>query len=351
MPFSRFFTVFVFLFAFFAMLNGIKVTGIVTDEENKPLETVRLVSGKKTTLSKQNGSFTLEVTDSLQVNRLGYKKRTLSLQEVRSLPITTSGIHIILQNEPIQLSTYRVFVHLSEENIAAADLVTLQIDPDKHYSSASELISQTAAFQSSGTLLKGETAQLNILGNISRHTLVLLDGIAMNTLGEPFDFSRLNVDNIESIEIVKNNASVYGGASAIGGIIMITTKQGAAIKTNLESKTEFGSYGYLMQQITVSGFNPENSYRLCLNAYNADNDFPIRKGELIPEDSESIRKNNSKQQLSFSGAYSTNLAKLQTNISADYLIFHRELPGPLNFADLYYQAFLEGTSINDCVLS
>ena len=74
MPFSRFFTVFVFLFAFFAMLNGIKVTGIVTDEENKPLETVRLVSGKKTTLSKQNGSFTLEVTDSLQVNRLGYKK-------------------------------------------------------------------------------------------------------------------------------------------------------------------------------------------------------------------------------------------------------------------------------------
>ena len=47
MPFNRFFTVFVFLFAFLAMLNGIKVTGIVTDEENKPLETVRLVSGKK----------------------------------------------------------------------------------------------------------------------------------------------------------------------------------------------------------------------------------------------------------------------------------------------------------------
>ena len=345
MQFSRFLSVFVFLFTLFAMLNGIKVTGIVTDEENKPLESVRLVSGKKTTLSKLNGSFTIEVSDSLQINRLGYKKRTLSLQEVISLPKTTSGIHIILLNEPIQLSTYRVFVHLSEENIAAADLVTLQIDPDKHYSSASELISQTADFQSSGTLLKGETAQLSILGNISRHSLVLLDGIAMNTLGEPFDFSRLNVDNIESIEIVKNNASVYGGASAIGGIIMINTKQGAARKTNLESKTEFGSYGYLMQQITVSGFNPVNSYRLCLNAYNANNNFPIQKGELIPEDSENIRKNNSKQQLSFSGAYSTNLAKLQMNISTDYLLFHRQLPGPLNFADLYYKAFLEGSSL------
>ncbi len=31
----RFFTVFFILLAFFAMLNGIKVTGIVTDEENK----------------------------------------------------------------------------------------------------------------------------------------------------------------------------------------------------------------------------------------------------------------------------------------------------------------------------
>ncbi|HPX58596.1 MAG TPA: TonB-dependent receptor, partial [Candidatus Cloacimonas acidaminovorans] len=161
----RFFTVFFILLAFFAMLNGIKVTGIVTDEENKPLEAVRLISGKKTTLSKQNGNFTIEVTDSLQITRLGYKKQVLSIQEVIALPKTTSGIQIRLQSEPVQLSTYRVFAYLSEENISPADVVTLPIDPDKHYSSASELISQTASFQSSGTQLKGEIAEINILGN------------------------------------------------------------------------------------------------------------------------------------------------------------------------------------------
>ena len=345
MQFLRFFTVFFILLAFFAMLNGIKVTGIVTDEENKPVEAVRLISGKKTTLSKQNGNFTIEITDSLQVSRLGYKKQVLSIQEVIALPKTASGIQIRLQSEPVQLSTYRVFAYLSEENISPADVVTLPIDPDKHYSSASELISQTASFQGSGIQLKGEIAEINILGNISRHTLVLLDGIAMNTLGEPFDFSRLNVDNIESIEVVKNNASVYGGGSAIGGIIMITTKQGSALKKNLESKTEIGSYGYLLQQISLSGISSQNSYRVCLNAYNADNDFPIPKGDLIPEDSENKRKNNSKQQLSFSGAYSTHLSKLLMSISTDYLTFQRELPGPLNFADLYYKAFLKGSSL------
>jgi hypothetical protein len=66
---------------------------------------------------------------------------------------------------------------------------------------------------------------------------------------------------------------------------------------------------------------------------------------LIPEDSESIRKYNSKQQLSFSGAYSTRIAKLLTSFSTDYLTFQRELPGPLNFADLYYKSFLEGSSL------
>jgi len=341
----RFLSVFFILLGFVSILESTKVSGIVTDVDKKPLESVRLVSGKKTTLTRQNGSFTIEVMDSMQVSRLGYKKQTLSLKEISALPKDNRGIQIILQDEPIQLPTYYVFAYLGEENISAADVVTLPIDPDKNYNSASELISQTSSFQSTGTQLKGEIAEINILGNISRHTLVLVDGIAMNTLGEPFDFSRLNSENIASIDVVKNNASVYGGGSAIGGIIMITTKQGAAIKTNLESKTEFGSYGYLMQQITVSGLNPKNSYRLCLNAYNTDNDFPIRKGELIPEDSESIRKYNSKQQLSFSGAYSTRIAKMLTSFSTDYLTFQRELPGPLNFADLYYKSFLEGSSL------
>jgi hypothetical protein len=235
----RFLSVFFILLGFVSILESTKVSGIVTDVDKKPLESVRLVSGKKTTLTRQNGSFTIEVMDSMQVSRLGYKKQTLSLKEISALPKDNRGIQIILQDEPIQLPTYYVFAYLGEENISAADVVTLPIDPDKNYNSASELISQTSSFQSTGTQLKGEIAEINILGNISRHTLVLVDGIAMNTLGEPFDFSRLNSENIASIDVVKNNASVYGGGSAIGGIIMITTKQGAAIKTNLESKTEF----------------------------------------------------------------------------------------------------------------
>ncbi|MDD3870261.1 MAG: TonB-dependent receptor, partial [Candidatus Cloacimonetes bacterium] len=174
----RFLSVFFILLGFVSILESTKVSGIVTDVDKKPLESVRLVSGKKTTLTRQNGSFTIEVMDSMQVSRLGYKKQTLSLKEISALPKDNRGIQIILQDEPIQLPTYYVFAYLGEENISAADVVTLPIDPDKNYNSASELISQTSSFQSTGTQLKGEIAEINILGNISRHTLVLVDGIA-----------------------------------------------------------------------------------------------------------------------------------------------------------------------------
>ncbi len=43
---------------------------------------------------------------------------------------------------------------------------------------------------------------------------------------------------------------------------MITTKQGAALK-QIWKANEIGSYGYLLQQISLSGISSQNSYRLC----------------------------------------------------------------------------------------
>ena len=67
----RFLSVFFILLGFVAILESTKVSGIVTDVDKKPLESVRLVSGTNTTVTRQNGSFTIEVMDSMQVSRLG----------------------------------------------------------------------------------------------------------------------------------------------------------------------------------------------------------------------------------------------------------------------------------------
>lgn len=71
--------------------------------------------------------------------------------------------------------------------------------------------------------------QVSIRGNSTNHTLILVDGKRLS--GEDTDvtqnvyaLSRLNIHNVERIEIVRGNASVLYGSDALGGVINIITK-------------------------------------------------------------------------------------------------------------------------------
>jgi outer membrane cobalamin receptor len=60
---------------------------------------------------------------------------------------------------------------------------------------------------------------------------VLIDGIKVNdptnTRGSSFDFSTLNIDHIERIEIVRGSLSAVYGSDAISGVINIVTQEGS----------------------------------------------------------------------------------------------------------------------------
>ncbi|MCD5401659.1 TonB-dependent receptor plug domain-containing protein, partial [candidate division NPL-UPA2 bacterium] len=73
----------------------------------------------------------------------------------------------------------------------------------------------------------GAITSVFLRGAESGHTLVLVDGVRVNspTTGM-FDFANLTVDNIERIEIVRGPQSTLHGSSAMGGVINIITKRG-----------------------------------------------------------------------------------------------------------------------------
>lgn len=78
----------------------------------------------------------------------------------------------------------------------------------------------------------GSQSSLYLRGTNSTHTLVLVDGVRINsaTTGATA-IDQIMLDQIERIEVVRGNVSSLYGSEAIGGVIQIFTKRGRGAPT------------------------------------------------------------------------------------------------------------------------
>lgn len=94
--------------------------------------------------------------------------------------------------------------------------------------SLSELLKGVAgiAISQSGGL--GALSELRMRGSESNHTLIMLNSIPLNDLGQGgvANLAHLAVNNIARIEIIKGGQSALWGSGAIGGVINIITTAG-----------------------------------------------------------------------------------------------------------------------------
>ncbi len=107
-------------------------------------------------------------------------------------------------------------------------------------------------------------------GGNSNHTLVLIDGVQVNSpTAGLFDFANLTTDNIERIEIVRGAQSTLYGSDAIGGVINIITKRGkGAPAVNLS--VEAGSFRSLRELIGITGTTRSLDYSLSVGRFDTD---------------------------------------------------------------------------------
>jgi vitamin B12 transporter len=123
---------------------------------------------------------------------------------------------------------------------------------------------------------RGSVVSLFTRGAKPNFTLVLLDGVKANdptnTRGGSYDFSTLDLNDIERIEFVRGPASAIYGSDAVGGVINIITRHGSD-SPEASLMAEGGSFGYVRVAGHVGGPIGSATGNLGL-AYN-DNGMPV----------------------------------------------------------------------------
>lgn len=84
--------------------------------------------------------------------------------------------------------------------------------------------------------------QVMLRGMESKHTLILIDGRRMaaentNSSMNAYELNRINLADVERIEVIRGNGSALYGSDALGGVINIITKKATSPRSSLEAHT------------------------------------------------------------------------------------------------------------------
>ena len=124
----------------------------------------------------------------------------------------------------------------------------------------SELINTKSGIEINGSRSNaGQNLGVYVRGGRNRQVLVLIDGIQTgdpSELNGEYDFRLLNLNQIESIEIIKGAASTLYGSGAATAVISITTKKAGAKKVNAVFLSSLGTnQSHSDQNYNIADFN------------------------------------------------------------------------------------------------
>ncbi|MCB1519865.1 MAG: TonB-dependent receptor [Hyphomicrobiaceae bacterium] len=112
----------------------------------------------------------------------------------------------------------------------------------------------------------GNVTVVRIRGAESNHTLVVIDGVEVNSNTDGFyDFANLSAAEIERIEVLRGPQSGLYGGGALGGVINIVTKSGKGPLT-VTAEGEAGAFETRSGRAGISGGNDRAWAALMVSA-------------------------------------------------------------------------------------
>lgn len=223
------------------------ITGHITDyQENKlPGVSVYLKEDKSiATITDTDGYYKLIVPNrmnecTIQASFIGY------VPQEKKITNQTERINLKLMEKEVDLDMVVVTATRTPKLLKDAPIVT-KVFTEKDLkkvdaTNIGELLqSELPGIEFSYSM--NQQVSLNMQGFGGNSVLFLIDGerVAGETL-DNVDYSRLNLDNVERVEIIKGAASSLYGSNAVGGVVNIITKKTSdAWMANIN--TRYGSH-------------------------------------------------------------------------------------------------------------
>jgi TonB-linked SusC/RagA family outer membrane protein len=243
------------------------IVGRVTERgSNTPISdaSVILAGTQRGARTDQSGSFRItDVTPgtyAVRVTRLGYSAATQQVTVGESGNVTAD---FVLQTSAVQIDQVVVTATGATERkrengndvgiIKPGDNISLAAEPNLSSALAAKTPGLTIT-QGAGTA--GTASRIRIRGansvSLSNDPLLIVDGVRMDNSSDSFGpgvggasvsrFDDINPEDIESIEVLKGPAaSALYGTAAANGVIQVTTKKGAAGRTQWRTFAQYGN--------------------------------------------------------------------------------------------------------------
>jgi vitamin B12 transporter len=118
----------------------------------------------------------------------------------------------------------------------------------------------------------GSLQELRFRGTESNHIMVIVDGVAINDVGQGSltDFSHILLSNIEKIEVLRGPQSAIWGSNAIAGVISITTKSASGEGQNGRASIGLGNKGTYQASANIAGLVDKLTYSLGASTFSTD---------------------------------------------------------------------------------
>jgi outer membrane receptor for ferrienterochelin and colicins len=205
------------------------ISGKITDKDKNPLTGANIIIKNTTigTASDAEGNYKLP---SLKTGQYVIRVSFFGYQTIEK-PFALNGQNITMDYEMVEtsidLNAVVVTGTRTEKNLANTPILTQSINIKELQNKDANNITDALEFTVPGLEFNSQAQgkSISLQGIDPQYMLFMVDGerLAGDTYGD-IDYSRINMADVERIEVVKGAGSTLYGSNALGGVVNIITK-------------------------------------------------------------------------------------------------------------------------------